>query len=115
MSLECIFCKIAQRQIPAQVLSESADWISFRDIQPQAPTHFIIIPKVHIPNLLAVRPEQRGLLGSMMEELARLAGEYGVAESGFRVVNNCNRDGGQTVGHLHLHLLAGRSLNWPPG
>lgn len=97
------------------MLSESADWMSFRDIQPQAPLHVVIVPKRHLANLLEAGMADHGLLGSMMTELARLAAEHGAAESGFRVVNNCNRDGGQTVGHLHLHLLAGRPMSWPPG
>ncbi len=115
MSPECLFCKIAQRKIPARILSESSDWISFHDIQPQAPIHFLIIPKLHIESLSGTRPEHAPLLGSMLTELARLASELGVADSGYRVVGNCNRDGGQTVPHLHFHLLAGRPLHWPPG
>jgi len=75
----------------------------------------LIVPKAHIPNLLETAPEHAPLLGEMLRELARLARENGVDTSGFRVVNNCNRDGGQTVGHLHFHLLGGRGLNWPPG
>jgi histidine triad (HIT) family protein len=111
----CLFCKMVQRKIDAQIVSESDAWISFRDIHPQAPLHLLIVPKAHIANLSAAAPVHAPLLGGMLLELARLARENGVDASGFRVVNNCNRDGGQTVGHLHFHLLGGRGLNWPPG
>lgn len=116
LSPECIFCKIAQRLIPAHVLSESGEWIAFRDAHPQAPTHCLIIPKRHYDHLSDPRlASEPALLGGMMIELARLARELGVAETGYRVVSNCNQHGGQTVGHLHLHLLAGRPMHWPPG
>lgn len=112
---ECLFCKIAKRVIPAQVLSESEDWIAFRDVQPQAPVHCLIVPKRHVDNLSDPRLKDPGLIGSMLLELARLAKELGVDASGYRVVTNCNRDAGQSVGHLHFHLLAGRAMHWPPG
>lgn len=115
MSPDCLFCKIVERKIPAPVLSESGDWLAFRDIQPQAPVHCLIVPKRHIAHLSDAGPRDAALLGSMQLELARLAKELGVADSGYRVVANTNGDGGQTVHHLHLHLLAGRRLSWPPG
>lgn len=115
MSPECLFCKIAARQIPAQIVSESPDWIAFKDVHPQAPLHCLIVPKRHVADLSSARPEDAALVGSMLIELARLAAEFGVSDSGYRVVNNCRRDGGQTVGHLHFHLLGGRGMHWPPG
>lgn len=115
MDPSCLFCRIVQKQVPAQVLSESGDWISFKDVHPQAPVHFLIIPKRHLSALPDAGPEDRELVGAMLLELTRLAREHGAAESGFRIVNNCNRDGGQTVPHLHFHLLAGRPMSWPPG
>ena len=111
----CLFCKIAERRIPAQILSESEDWIVFRDVKPQAPVHCLIIPKRHIVNLSAASREDSALLGAMLLELARMAAELKVDSAGYRIVNNCNQNGGQTVGHLHFHLLAGRPMQWPPG
>ena len=89
--------------------------MAFRDIEPKAPVHFLVIPKRHIDNLSAARPADAALLGSMLLEAARLAAELKIDASGYRVVNNCNRDGGQTVGHFHFHALGGRAMHWPPG
>lgn len=114
MTTECLFCKIVERKIPAQILSESESWITFRDVHPQAPVHCLIIPKRHMAHM-ASEGEDSALIGSMMVELARLAKELNISSSGYRIVHNCNRDGGQTVGHLHFHLLGGRAMHWPPG
>jgi histidine triad (HIT) family protein len=115
MTDPCLFCKIAEHKIAAQVVSESADWIAFRDIHPQAPTHCLIIPKRHFANLGEAKPADHPVISAMLIELARLAGAWGIDGAGYRIVSNCNLNGGQTVGHLHFHLLGGRSLQWPPG
>ena len=115
MNTECLFCKIAARKIPARIVSESDAWIAFHDAAPKAPVHCLIIPKRHMAGLSEAVPQERELLGSMLMELARLAGELKVDDAGYRIVTNRGRDGGQTVGHLHLHLLGGRPMHWPPG
>jgi len=111
----CIFCKIARKEIPAKVVSESEKWITFRDVNPQAPVHILIIPKQHVSRLSDVPVSDAGLMAEMVLELKRLAAEEGISDSGYRVVANCNAQGGQTVWHLHFHLLGGRSMGWPPG
>ena len=113
--MDCIFCKIAQKQIKANIAFENDRVIAFHDLFPQAPTHILIIPKQHYTTLNDVPVEQGAILGELMTTAAQLAQELGFAESGYRVVMNCNADGGQSVYHIHLHLLAGRRLNWPPG
>ena len=113
--MDCIFCKIAQKQIKANIAFENDRVIAFHDLFPQAPTHILIIPKQHYTTLNDVPVEQGAILGELMTTAAQLAQELGFAESGYRVVMNCNADGGQSVYHIHLHLLAGRKLTWPPG
>lgn len=113
--MDCLFCKIAHKQIPARIAFENDRLIAFHDLFPQAPTHILIIPKTHFSTLNDVPPEENALLGEMMTAAAALAKELGFEESGYRVVMNCNPDGGQSVYHIHLHMLAGRRLNWPPG
>lgn len=113
--MDCIFCKIAQKQIKANIAFENDRVIAFHDLFPQAPTHILIIPKQHYTTLNDVPVEEGAILGELMTTAAQLAKELDVAESGYRVVMNCNADGGQSVYHIHLHLLAGRRLNWPPG
>ena len=113
--MDCIFCKIAGKQIPAKIAFENDRLIAFHDLFPQAPTHLLIIPKVHFTTLNDVPASENALLGEMMTTAAALAKELGVDSSGYRVVMNCNQDGGQSVYHIHLHMLAGRRLNWPPG
>ncbi|HNE92091.1 MAG TPA: histidine triad nucleotide-binding protein [Agitococcus sp.] len=113
--MDCIFCKIAQKQIKGNIAFENDRVIAFHDLFPQAPTHILIIPKQHYTTLNDVPVEQGAILGELMTTAAQLAKELDVAESGYRVVMNCNADGGQSVYHIHLHLLAGRRLNWPPG
>lgn len=109
---DCIFCKIAEKTIPAKVIYEDDDCLAFEDINPQAPVHFLIIPKAHIETILDADPEN---IGKLMSVAARIAEKKGVAEEGFRTVINCRRHAGQTVDHLHIHVLGGRWFTWPPG
>lgn len=113
--MDCLFCKIAQKQINAKIAFENERVIAFHDLFPQAPTHVLIIPKTHYSTLNDVPASEAGLLGELTTTATYIANELGVAESGYRVVMNCNQDGGQSVYHIHLHLLAGRRLSWPPG
>lgn len=113
--MDCIFCKIANGEIPVEVIYEDADIFVFPDQNPQAPVHYLAIPKKHIASLNEVDTDSRQVIGHLLHRIARIAGEKGFADAGYRVVNNCGRDGGQTVSHLHFHVLAGRSLQWPPG
>ena len=110
-----LFEKIAARQIPAEIVFDADDFLAFRDINPQAPVHVLIIPKRCIPRLAEAAPEDTALLGRMLAAAPEIARLCGVAESGFRVVINNGRDAGESVPHLHLHLLGGRALHWPPG
>lgn len=112
---DCLFCKIAAKQIPAALVYEDDDVVSFRDINPQAPVHILTIPKRHVTTLNDAEAADVGLLGKMVLTAQSLAQKEGIADSGYRVVMNCNRDGGQTVFHIHLHLLGGRGMHWPPG
>lgn len=113
MADDCLFCRIVRKEIPAKLVFESEDCIAFRDINPQAPVHVLVIPRAHIVSLNdATDAASVGRLALVAAEIAK---SEGVAESGYRVVANTNRDGGQSVFHLHLHLLGGRSLAWPPG
>jgi len=112
---DCIFCKIVRGEISAGKVYEDDLLLAFKDINPAAPTHILIIPKEHIPSINEVVPAQQQLMGHILVVAAKLASEMGLTEDGYRIVNNCGRDGGQTVFHLHFHLLGGRSLQWPPG
>jgi histidine triad (HIT) family protein len=109
-----IFKRIIDKEIPAKLIYEDELCIAFPDINPQAPTHVLVIPKKEIPNLAAALHEDQALLGHLLLVIQKLAGQLGL-ENGYRVIANCGRDGGQTVDHLHFHLLGGRSLQWPPG
>ena len=110
---DCLFCRIVRKEIPALIIAETEFCLAFRDIAPQAPTHVLVIPKAHLDSLDAVAdPLEAGRLLLLAADLART---LGVAESGYRVVLNTGKDGGQSVHHLHAHLLAGRALLWPPG
>lgn len=109
----CIFCKIAAGEVPAQIVKKGNGMIAFADMNPQAPTHLLIIPTMHIGSLNDAKDPQ--LLGTMLVFARDLAKEKGIDTRGYRVVVNTNPDGGQTVFHLHLHLLGGRVMNWPPG
>ena len=112
---DTIFGKIIAREIPADIVYETDEVLAFRDINPQAPTHILIIPKREIATLNDLAPEDAPLIGQLFLAARRIAADLGVAESGYRTVMNCNRDGGQDVFHIHLHLLAGRRMGWPPG
>lgn len=111
---DCLFCKIIAGEIPAKI-EEHDDLVVLTDINPQAPLHLLIVPRRHIPTLNDLTPAEDGLVGSMFRLAASLARQHGYAERGYRTVFNCNREAGQTVFHLHLHLLAGRAFGWPPG
>lgn len=110
-----IFKKIIERQVPADIVFEDELCIAFRDIHPQAPTHILLIPKQEIPSMAELRPEDKTLMGELFVRAATIAAKEGLAEDGYRVVVNTRAFGGQTVHHLHLHILGGRPLSWPPG
>ena len=109
----CIFCKIARGEIPSKMLVNNKELIAFRDIAPQAPTHILIVPKKHVASLDDLTDSD--LLGRMMTLAAALARQEGLAKTGYRTVINTGADGGQSVDHLHVHLLGGRTMTWPPG
>ncbi len=111
----CLFCKIIQREIPAKILYEDDRLLAFEDINPQAPLHALVIPKIHIATLNDLTPEYDPLVGEMTRRAAAIAKERGYADRGFRTVFNTNRESGQTVFHIHLHVLGGRAFHWPPG
>jgi len=111
----CLFCKIIAREIPASIVYEDDHVLAFNDINPQAPTHVLIIPKRHIASLNELREGDDQIVGELVRRAAAIAGERGHDGAGYRTVFNTNRDAGQTVFHIHLHLLGGRSLTWPPG
>ena len=112
---ECLFCRIVRKEIPASVIYEDDDLIVFNDINAQAPLHALVVPRRHIPTLNDLSSQDDGLIGQMIRRAAAIAGEKGYADRGFRTVFNTNGEAGQTVFHIHLHLLAGRGLAWPPG
>lgn len=112
---ECIFCKVAKRELPAEILYEDEEVVAFRDINPRAPVHILIIPKIHISTFFDIKDEHISLLGHLYMVIKRLAVDEGLEERGFRVVLNCKKDAGQEIFHIHLHLLGGRSFGWPPG
>ncbi len=114
MQEDCLFCKMAAGQIPVKKVYEDETVLAFYDIDPQAPVHFLVIPKEHIASPACVTAENSAVVAHIFEVIAGLAGELGL-ENGYRVVTNCGRDGGQSVPHLHFHVLAKRSLSWPPG
>ena len=110
-----LFLKIINRDIPADIVYETQDILAFRDINPQAPTHILIIPKEPIPTMNDIQDDHAELIGRMFLVAAELAKREGFSDDGYRVVMNCNRAGGQAVYHIHLHLLGGRQMGWPPG
>lgn len=112
--MDCIFCKIASGEIPSKKAYEDDQIVAFYDLDPQAPTHILLIPKQHIASAMEITAENCSVIGHIYEVAAQLAKEHGL-ENGFRIVNNCGEDGGQTVHHIHFHLLGGRSMQWPPG
>ena len=113
--MSTIFSKIINKEIPAEIVYEDDELLAFNDINPQAPVHILIIPKKEIKTLNDIQIEDKDILGKMILLAKDLAKKHNVDESGYRTVFNCNDDGGQTVFHIHLHLIGGRSLSWPPG
>jgi histidine triad (HIT) family protein len=111
----CLFCRIVEGAIPADIVFQDDQALAFRDINPQAPVHILIIPKRHVPSLHDSAHEDRDLLARLLFLCKEIAQRQGLAESGYRVVTNIGRDAGQTVFHMHLHVLGGRHLSWPPG
>ncbi|OAT82298.1 histidine triad nucleotide-binding protein [Desulfotomaculum copahuensis] len=112
---DCIFCKIASKEIPAEVVYEDDYVMAFEDIHPAAPIHLVLIPKRHIPTFFDIKDEDEAALGRLQQAAARVAAKLGLEEKGFRLVSNCKEDAGQLVFHLHYHLLGGRPFQWPPG
>ena len=112
---DCLFCKIINREIPGSIVFEDERLVAFNDINPQAPTHILIVPKRHIASLNDLTAKDDHVIGELVRRAAVLAKERGISAGGFRTVFNTNRDAGQTVFHIHLHLLGGRSMQWPPG
>ncbi len=112
---DCLFCKIIAGDIPSALVHQDDSLVAFKDINPQAPLHMLIVPRKHIASLNDLSAEDDALVGSMIRRAAALAKEHGYHERGYRTVLNTNREAGQTVFHIHLHLLAGRGLAWPPG
>ena len=111
----CIFCKIAAREIPAEILRESDRVVAFRDLNPQAPTHILLIPKEHLASLAEVTDDHGAMLADIAQAATHLARTEGIDQTGWRLVSNVGPDAGQSVFHLHFHLLGGRSMQWPPG
>ena len=112
---ECLFCKIVRREIPGRIVFEDEQLLAFEDINPQAPTHVLVIPKRHIESLNVLEADDDDLVGAMVRRAAAIAKDRGVSTGGYRTVFNTNRDAGQTVFHIHLHLIGGRPMHWPPG
>jgi histidine triad (HIT) family protein len=112
---DCIFCKIARKEIPARIAFENDKVLAFEDIRPQAPVHILVIPKDHIERTSDLTGADIGMIGELVLAAKTIAKERNVQESGYRIVLNCNRDAGQEVFHIHLHLLGGRKFAWPPG
>ena len=112
---DCLFCKIIAGQIPASILYQDDRVVAFKDINPQAPTHVLVVPRRHLASLNELTPEDDGLVGEIVRRGAALAKAAGHADRGYRTVFNCNADAGQTVFHIHLHVLGGRTMTWPPG
>jgi len=112
---DCLFCRLVAGEIPATIVHQSEHLVAFKDITPQAPTHVLIVPRRHIGTLNDLSPADDGLVGEMIRTAAAIAKENGHSDRGYRTVFNCNADAGQTVFHLHLHVLGGRKMTWPPG
>lgn len=112
---DCIFCKIIKGDIPSKKLYEDELVYAFYDINPEAPVHFLIIPKEHIKSVNELNEKNINVVSQIFKVINKLVVELGIADSGYRIVNNCGEDGGQTVNHMHFHILAGRNLQWPPG
>ncbi|MBL4711553.1 MAG: histidine triad nucleotide-binding protein [Gammaproteobacteria bacterium] len=112
---DCLFCKIQKGEIPADIVFQDDDLIAFRDVNPQAPTHVLIIPRQHIATVNDIAGSDETIMGKLFSAAKIIAAQEGVSDDGYRLVVNCNAQAGQTVFHIHMHLLAGRNLSWPPG
>jgi len=115
MATSCLFCQIVEKTLPADIVYEDDKVIAFHDISPVAPVHILIIPKQHLATLNEILPEHELLAGRMLRVANILAAQFDVDQSGYRVVMNCNRDGCQEIFHIHLHVIGGKALSWPPG
>lgn len=115
MSEDCLFCKIAAGEIDADVVDEGEDWIAFRDIDPQAPTHVLVIPREHVPRADDLTAEHDRLVGRLFRAATGVAESEGIVEPGYRLVMNSGEGAGQSVFHIHLHVIGGRAMGWPPG
>lgn len=115
MKTGCIFCRIAAREVPAEIVHATDKVVAFRDLNPQAPTHILVIPKEHLASVADVAEGHRGVLAEIVAAAAHLAKAEGIDRTGWRLVTNVGRDAGQSVDHLHFHLLGGRVMKWPPG
>ena len=113
MADACLFCRIVAKEIPAKIVAETADCVAFRDVNPQAPVHVVVVPRTHVPSLNEVTDAT--IVGKLAQLAKDLAQREGLAERGYRLVINTSADAGQTVFHLHMHLLGGRKMSWPPG
>ena len=114
MSSDCLFCKIVTGEIPADLVYESETAVAFRDINPQAPTHVLIVPRKHISTINDIEEEDQAVVGSLYTAAKSIAASEGIAEDGYRTVINCNEGAGQSVFHIHLHVLGGKPMGWPP-
>ena len=112
---DCIFCKIARKEIPAKIAYEDTGVVAFEDLNPKAPVHILIIPKKHIERISDIEDADAALIGNMALAAKKIAKEKNIESSGYRLVANCNKDAGQEVFHIHMHLLGGRKFSWPPG
>ena len=112
---DCLFCKIIEGEIPADIVYEDDHFLAFNDINPIAPIHILIIPKEHIPTLNNIDEKHTQTMGEIFLAVKKIAQDKGISESGYRTIFNCNKDAQQTVFHIHLHLIAGRKMTWPPG
>lgn len=115
MSSECLFCGIVAGEVPANLVAEGDEWVAFQDIDPRAPTHVLVVPRRHLATLDDLGEQDGPLIGDMVRAAAEIARAEGLVEGGYRVVFNCGAGAGQSVYHIHLHLLGGRTFSWPPG
>ncbi len=113
--MDCLFCKVVEGTVSAKIVYQDERLVAFRDINPQAPTHVLIVPRRHVASLNELTESDDALVGEMIRRAAAIAREHGHADRGYRTVFNCNADAGQTVFHIHLHVLGGRTMRWPPG
>lgn len=113
--MTCLFCGIVASRVPAEIVYQDAEILAFRDINPQAPQHVLVVPKRHIESVLALQPDDDALIGALVRRAAEIARTLGLEARGFRCVFNCGDDAGYSVYHIHLHLLGGRAMAWPPG